>query len=519
VRAVYATTLELRASSDVSAALNYVGRWIQDWYHRQRHKVEVFENLAAGDLTVAPVEGHLLAIRHHIAAESSGTTLVDVDWSYPDQYDKSLGWVVSLALLRAPEQLLLSLTVSVRGLKLVVAPARVKLGSPRVVRDIGRLRSLHLGGKPYRITPELVDAEYVELLVDELKDPTRTHPIVLVSRGLQDDIPLTNSTDLAERLAGVAKVYELADKWAAFRLTEEVGKALSCYGGAVRLYWPGFNPQHDPFSHPLWMPWDFKDATSSERALGHLSSLIFDAAAFRHVEPLAIGKLRSAAEREARQAVRGTGTKSEAELLDELIEMEDKLKVLEAANAELLQDNQTLRDNAAALAAHSNWNKSYAPPEESFSEVSEPAPPKDVREAVDQAAGAKHVRFLPSAYSSASDSPFKNPVRVREALVALEEVAAIWAETVGSGKAAGSLRDHFKKRGFPYADDISKTTKGKWGKEYSTTYQGQELDIAPHITLGSGQPDTCLSIHWAWYEDEKVALVAHVGRHKTNTKT
>ena len=42
---------------------------------------------------------------------------------------------------------------------------------------------------------------------------------------------------------------------------------------------------------------------------------------------------------------------------------------------------------------------------------------------------------------------------------------------------------------------------------------------SPHIPIGAKQADTCLSIHWAWLKDEKVALVAHVGRHKTNTKT
>ena len=165
MRTVYATVLELRASPDVSAAMQYVGRWIQDWYHRQRLSVDVIENLEGGDLTVAPAEGHQLTIRHHVSKESPSARLIDLNWTYPDQYDKGLGWVISLSLLRIKDDLMLSMSVAVRGLDLVVAPAHIKLGSPRVVRDIGRLHSLHLGGKPYRITPELVGAEYVELLV------------------------------------------------------------------------------------------------------------------------------------------------------------------------------------------------------------------------------------------------------------------------------------------------------------------------------------------------------------------
>lgn len=522
MRTVYATALAVGDQSDVSASLNYVGRWIQDWYRRQRLSVDVFQSLGEGDLAVSPAEGHQISIRHHATKEVPNEQLVDLRWAYPDQYDKSLGWVISLSLLRQGNGLLLSLELAVTGLQLVIAPASINLGSPRVIRDIARLRSIRLEGHFYSLTPEFVGAEHVELLVSELADPTRPYPIVLVSRRVQDDTPLINSSELAERLAGVAKVYELTDKWAAFRLTEEVSKTLSCYGGAVRLYWPRFNGEADPFTHPLWMPWQFKDEDVTKRTLGQLCNMVFDAAAFRHVEPLAITRIRSAAEREAREVARNSGAKSEDELFDDLFEMEQKLKTVEATNAELLQENKTLRENAAALVAHTAW-KDLTPPASQLqapAAIIEPVVPTSVEEAVRQAeAKYKNVRFLPSAHSSASASPYKQPERVQEALAALEEVASIWGETIGSSKAGGSLRQLFKTRGFDYADDVSQTAKGKWGSEYTAIYNGQALDISPHITLGAKQADTCLSIHWAWHKDEKVALVAHVGRHKTNTKT
>lgn len=521
MRTVYATVLEVGAQADVSAALNHIGMWIRDWYLRQRISMDVLESLGGGDLNVVPAEGHKLSIRHSVSKEAPGEHLVDLHWAYPDQYDKSLGWVIELSLLRQPEGLLLSMDVAVSGLRHVIAPASIKLGSPRVIRDIARLRSVRHAGHPYSVTPENVGAEHVELLAKELCDSTRAHPIVLVSRRVQDDMPLANSSDLAERLAGVAKVYELADKWASFRMTEEVGKALSCYAGAVRLYWPAFNLQDDPFKHQVWMPWQFKDADVTERSLGQLCNMVFEAAAFRHVEPLAMARVRATAEREAREAARSGRAKSEDELLDDLIEMEEKLKEAERANADLKKDNETLRENTAALVAHASWkDRAPAPQPQALPELAEPAAAASIEEAVQRAeAISKHLRFLPSAYSSASASPYRQPERVQEALAALEEVASIWAETVGAGKAGGSVRQLFKARGFDYADDVSQTSKGKWGSEYTATYNGQELDISPHITLGAKQADTCLSIHWAWHKDERVAVVAHVGRHKTNTKT
>lgn len=518
---MYAAVLEVRTDADVSTSLDYVGRWIQDWYLRQRIPVDVLKNLGEGDLMITPADGHRLSIRHNASVATPGDRLVDIRWEYPDQYDKTLGWVVTVALLRRSAGLLLSLEVAVAGLQLVIAPASIKLGSPRVVRDIARLRSVRIGGHPYNLSPELVGAAEVELLVSELSDATRPFPIVLVTRRVQDDTPLVDANDLADRLAGAAKVYELADKWAAFRLTEELGKALSCYAGAVRLYWPKFSAACDPFEHPVWMPWQVKDATTTERTLGHLSRMIFEAAAFRHVEPVSISCVRAAAEREARETARSGSTKSTEELLDDLIGMEARLKAAEEANAQLVKDNKTLRENAAAYAAHLSWQGQASTVEEVVSEApSEATAPASIAEAVRLAeARAKSVRFLPSAHTSAADSPYKQPERVLQALSALEEVASIWAETVGSGKGGGSVRQLFKTRGFEYADDVSQTSKGKWGAEYVADYKGQQVDISPHITLGAKQADTCLSIHWAWLKSEKIVLVAHVGRHKTNTKT
>lgn len=521
MRTVYATSLEVRADADVSASLDFVARWIHDWYLRQRLSVDVSDSLVSADLTLVPSEGHQLEVRHHTSGDAPDKRLIDVRWEYPDQYDRSLGWVTRLALLKEPNRLLLSTEVAVTGLQQVVAPASIKFGSPRVIRDIARLRSVSMAGFQYNLAPELIAAEDIELLASELTDPSRPYPIVLVSRRLQDDVPLVDAQDLAERLAGVAKVYELADKWAAFRLTEELGKTLSCFAGAVRLYWPRFSNQADPFAHQAWMPWQLKTANVAERTLGHLSGMVFEAASFRHVEPATMTLVRKSAEREARQAFRSGAAKSADDLLDDLVEMEQRLDAAEAANAELVRDNKTLRENAAALSAHHGWadhaaSLAEAPPVEQAG----PTAPATIADAVRLAdARVKCVRFLPSAHSSAEDSPYKQPERVLEALVALDEVASAWAESVDSGKASGSVRQLFKKRGFDYADDVSQTSRGKWASQYVVDYKGHQLDISPHITLGAKQADTCLSIHWAWHKDEKVAVVAHVGRHKTNTKT
>ncbi|MFX8219059.1 hypothetical protein ABTL11_19820, partial [Acinetobacter baumannii] len=88
-------------------------------------------------------------------------------------------------------------------------------------------RSVYLAGRAYNKTPEVIQAPDVDDLVTELMLPQRAHPVVVVSRRTRQDAPLIDSSALAESLAGVAKVYELADKWAAYKLDELVGRELA----------------------------------------------------------------------------------------------------------------------------------------------------------------------------------------------------------------------------------------------------------------------------------------------------
>ncbi|MDM0068780.1 hypothetical protein [Variovorax sp. J31P207] len=523
MRTVYATALEVGESSDVSIALDYVGRWIHDWYRRQRLSVEVRGNLASGDLVLEPAEGHRLSIHHHSSTGEPQVGLVDIRWEYPDQYDASLGWVVSIALLNTPSGLILSLDLAVTGLQLLFAPANFKLGSPRVIRDISRLRSVRIANHPYNVSPEVIGAEEIEALVSELTDQARPFPIVVVSRRPSDDHPPIDTSGLAERLAGVAKVYELSDKWAAFRLTEVLSKPLSCFAGAVRLYWPHFSSEADPYLHPLWMPWQFRDVQVADRTLADLVGMVFDAAAFRYVEPAATSRFRQSAAREQREASRANSPSSADELLEDLVAVETQLEELQRAHADLLRENETLRGNAIALAAHAGRSGTVSQARaglDSEGDAEESESPRTVEDAVKWASQrTTHIAFLDSAYSTASQSPFRHPDRAVQALMAIDEVAAIWANSIETGKSVGSIRQLFKKRGFEYADDVSQTSKGKWGGEYVASYKGRDIDISPHITIGAKQADSCLSVHWAWDREEKSAIVAHVGRHKTNTKT
>ena len=104
------------------------------------------------------------------------------------------------------------------------------------------------------LEPIEVRAESIEnFATTRLLSPRRRLPIVLVSRIADSGKWLVDPSELADPIAGIAETYYLADKWAGFALTDVVSKLYSCFNGAVRLYWPDFNPAESPFS-PVYIP-------------------------------------------------------------------------------------------------------------------------------------------------------------------------------------------------------------------------------------------------------------------------
>ncbi len=86
---------------------------------------------------------------------------------------------------------------------------------------------------------------------DSAWDPTRSVPVVAVSDEYGAVLYPGIVEALAKDLAGLAAVARL-DPAASWRITRRKGKEWSCYGGAIRLYWPGIGAGSGPYEHPLW---------------------------------------------------------------------------------------------------------------------------------------------------------------------------------------------------------------------------------------------------------------------------
>lgn len=518
MRTVYAVSLGLSTRNDTLKASDLLSTWIEGWYKRRGVNFSPPSLDATGASSHEPAEGHLFRCSVRALTREPAKKLLEIDWHYPDDYDKGLAWSIRVRMIVGPAAATITLQLAVVGTQFSIQPASIKLGPPRIARELTSLASATLGGYPYSSFPQTVRAEALEPVCELLLDAKRPFPVVLVSHDLATERPLIDVDRLAGGVAGLMRVYELADKWAAFRLTEEFGKPFSCYAGAVRIYWPGLTLADDPFKHPAWMPWRLRQLTHTDELAAQLFSTGAEATSFRFFEPADLAELRSELDEEERNARRNESSDDADQLLEQLVEAEDVLKALRQQLTLSQTENRTLRQNLDALIGAPNTAPEEPPP--GPAEEGDADEPASVADAVAAVQGqSKYLMFLESAIESAKSTPYRTPSRALQALQAIDEVANLWVVGLSGGKNAGPLKNLFRQRGFDYKDDVSQTSRGKWGGEYEAKYNGQTIDISPHITIGAKQADTCLSIHMHWDKESKKVVIAHVGRHKTNTKT
>ncbi|GEO81595.1 coiled-coil domain-containing protein [Pararhodospirillum oryzae] len=95
----------------------------------------------------------------------------------------------------------------------------------------------------------------VDILQDMLVDPIRDMPIFVltVPEGAADKVPLIDPVPLARATLGIASVVVIPARFT-WALTERFGKRLSVYGGAARVYLPGFSEDANPYGrHELFL--------------------------------------------------------------------------------------------------------------------------------------------------------------------------------------------------------------------------------------------------------------------------
>jgi hypothetical protein len=531
MRTVYATQFTVGDGAHGNAwdgLLEVVSGWVGRYY--QNRKIEIAFPFDNGELIPCPE--HRISVN---ALElSPEKRFWKLDWIHPDDYDSTLLWHTQATLALSGAEIEFGIVVRIASKSFTVMPARFTLGRPWLVKKIATDFECKTGVRRITPTPFHLPASEIDDFVNSaLMNSHRALPVVLVSNAPNKGEPVIDVNKLADTLVGLAEVYVLADKWAAFRLTDAVGQSLSCFNGAVRVYWPDFSLDSNPFHHPLWLGNNIKWHEENGRSFyEYLLRMLSTIASFRHTDGSLTKAIRDEADArrqhhidEQRQEIKkGNYDRKQAEkFLDEVAEENDTLRRERDDATERLSELQerlrTAEENLAAVYQYAGQNQE---PDTSGQQQDADITLSNVREAVEHAAEkfSESLIFLPSAFDSAQDSPFKRPNRVYEALEAINEVCLEWADSLRTGEPMGqSWIEAFRKRGFDYKDSVSTTSKGKYEDDYYFTYEGQRILFEQHITEGAKQPDKCFSIHMCRdYEKRKIAI-GHVGRHLTNTNT
>jgi hypothetical protein len=322
-----------------------------------------------------------------------------------------------------------------------------------------------------------------------------------------------DASSLADHLAGVAIVTK-ADTPETTRALSGHLERLGCYDGGVRIYWPGFQKSDDLRRHPLIFGSRIA-LIGPEKAANRVERSIFSIAAFRFAPDPRIGAIitkSDAAERakRAQEVINQGDTTWE----DYALEMSNKLDLALVELEALQAENENLRANQSVLFAFSGQMDDQDGEEEA--PVSRH--PANVLEAVKFAIeDCPNLLFLDSCRAAAEDSPFRRPGEIYEALSTMSKVAEVWTRNQGGG----DLRQMLKEAGLGkrVSNFVSPTAKGKWADEYTFTYEGEPRLFEWHVTLGAGSADTCASIHFLPDQARGKLVVAHIGRHLTNTRS
>lgn len=150
------------------------------------------------------------------------------------------------------------------------ATLQIEPAVPGLVRQMATTCGLQQSGRRLDAAAWHISSEHDAYeLVEALLDPARTVPYLVCSVAERETEPGINSQMLAKVTLGIARVAVVpaAHTWV---LTQQLGKPLSVFNGAIRAYMPGFTYDANPFAHRLYF---IDPAASGERARSTLTAL------------------------------------------------------------------------------------------------------------------------------------------------------------------------------------------------------------------------------------------------------
>ncbi|MCA3160343.1 MAG: hypothetical protein ING31_12270 [Burkholderiales bacterium] len=337
-RLVYSCRFDVVAANGITSVLATYKDWIVGHYRTRRELPDFEFHPELADAPEGLPSGHSLISSIY---ENDSERVVRIGWSFPDDTDAGLRWANEVRVGQFGDRCGVEHLISIESVEYSVAPARLLFGSPRAIRDICISVPAYIGEMQVRAEPYVLKQDGLGDLFELLTSDLRKLPVVLLSPYARGEPNQIDPTNLARNLAGVAVVVRVENPELTWDFADEVGRQLSCFNGAARIYWPGFSNASDPRIHRLFFG-SWIEQVGPVVAARTIERAIFAVAAFRYVPDKRIADVIRRAEAAERlkvlQQKRATGDEfweDYEHTVDKLGNAEEQIAALKAENANL----------------------------------------------------------------------------------------------------------------------------------------------------------------------------------------
>lgn len=533
MKPLYRTAFQLERVGEPLNAIHEIAQVCLDWVflHRGAPKKGILRPESLGphaqDFPATAIgEGRKLETRYW---KGVAERLWALRLTHPDDKDSGIEWCVELTLECSSAGVKFTCATSIKRKSLTVGELERKASQPAVVQHViarygAKIDALRLVDEPVTLD---ADAQESERLKSFLLHWSRYQFVVMITpwRGGK---PMVDTNLWAKKLSTLAFVF-VAESDEATRAFEAAlgSKRLACWGGAIRVYRPGFELTDDPFKHYYFLPPQIEQKLNRLGEVGFADEMVARLTADACLQGQAdflfwpslvekIGHLRIASLQQSHH--------DDAELTklyqEENVTLRNNLKETEAALTRLQDELNVLKGwQQEAQRAHRDI-RGGVQPAQALRDLPEV---HSVPEAI--AVASEELRHgLEFHLNSRSDpaTPFHSPTDV---LYAFRWLAGPFRRSKMGHLAGVDLEQHFADYlpTWEYAPNQSKVTIGKHREWYTINYpmpKGEEPLMFMHLACGNDRkPERCIRIGFVWDAKRQVVAVGYVGRHQRNDKS
>ncbi len=400
---------------------------------------------------------------------------------------------------------------------------------PRFMRDIARRFPTQLEGHDIDLRPRCVDTvEDADAFVDLLCDERRRMP-VLAFAAADPGVTSAETDRVAADVVGAAHV-RILSRAATFRVTDRLGRRLSAYNGAVRLWTTPVHEGCNVHDHPRWLPDQLEDPSLPIREL-IVDRVLRHSAGRRDFDDAlpSFAEARRIASTVARQTAASSGRSAEdllplyeaenVRLIEAakvtLAECDDLLAQADEERAALLRERDDAQAEIFALRGRLDEMARSSCRQDAKPVFELPESLTDLEPWANQNLGVD-VELLPRALRAAKKAEIDDVALAFRALLLLKTAYAPMRR--GSGPAAREAWEAgLRQLGLSCSPTQDPSRAGEHASEYRVTYDGRLQWLDMHLKNGNSRdPRYCFRLYFFWSGERDRVVVGSLPQHLGN---